>query len=149
MAIAPEIRHPHRDLDSYLIDIKAPGIVSCMRVSKSYGPIIGSIAYRLGGCRTRRSPIRSTKSTRPRRSRCRPEGTPVYAGALFGCSVTVAAPEEPRSVASFRCPVALQPSTRQLARDACGKFELRLFEPKSPLPGNGILRAETKRPKRL
>src|SRR5262245_46060959 len=42
-----------------------------------------------------------------------------------------------------------QPSTRQLARDACGKFEPRLFEPKSPLPGNGILRAETKRPKRL
>ena len=58
--------------------------------------------------------------------------------------VTVAAPQEPLSVASFRCPVALQPSTRQLARDACGKFELRLFEPKSPLPGNGILRAETK-----
>ena len=28
-------------------------------------------------------------------------------------------------------------------------FEPRLFEPKSPLPGNGILRAETKRAKRL
>jgi hypothetical protein len=28
-------------------------------------------------------------------------------------------------------------------------FGPRLFEPKSPLPGNGILRAETKRPKRL
>ena len=28
-------------------------------------------------------------------------------------------------------------------------FEPRLFEPKSPLPGNGIFRAETKRPKRL
>jgi hypothetical protein len=29
----------------------------------------------------------------------------------------------------------------------CG-FELRLFEPKSPLPGNGISRAETKAPRR-
>ena len=28
-------------------------------------------------------------------------------------------------------------------------FEPRLIEPKSPLPGNGIFRAETKRPKRL
>ena len=28
-------------------------------------------------------------------------------------------------------------------------FELSLFEPQSPLPGNGIIRAETKRPKRL
>jgi hypothetical protein len=28
------------------------------------------------------------------------------------------------------------------------EFEMRLFEPKSPLPGNGISRAETKAPRR-
>src|SRR6476646_3580689 len=33
---------------------------------------------------TRRSPTRSTKSTGPRQSRSRPEGTRAYAEALFG-----------------------------------------------------------------
>jgi hypothetical protein len=34
----------------------------------------------------------------------------------------------------------------QFRQDPARRFEPRLFEPNSPLPGNGILRAETKRP---
>ena len=43
-------------------------------------------------------------------------------------------------------PLALVEGATETNRPA---FEPRLFEPKSPLPGNGILRAETKRRKRL
>jgi hypothetical protein len=39
------------------------------------------------------------------------------------------------------------PVAHFLAAAGCG-FELHLFEPKSPLPGNGISWAETKAPKR-
>ncbi len=37
----------------------------------------------------------------------------------------------------------------QVPRQICKVFEPGLFEPKSPLPGNRIFGAETKRPKRL
>jgi hypothetical protein len=44
-------------------------------------------------------------------------------------------PEKALSVATFRCPVALQPSTRQLTRDACGKFEPRLLRTEVSVAG--------------
>jgi hypothetical protein len=63
-------------------------------------------------------------------------------------------PSNPRQLVGKRRTRVLELKRRYVAGDtvsfplnSCG-FELRLFEPKSPLPGNGISWAETKAPRR-